>query len=97
MSKNPQGFTKSGRNLEWGSKTRKEEDRLRGNNNQARREAIETGLEQAACFWARGCSRPAVTTIYIQGWSEIPACATCARPHQQREERESHDYQRRVD
>lgn len=32
MSKNRQGFTRSGGNQEWGRKARKEEDRLRSTN-----------------------------------------------------------------
>ncbi len=46
MSKNPQGFTKSGGNQEWGRKARKEEDRLRGTNNSARNEAVDTGWDE---------------------------------------------------
>jgi hypothetical protein len=38
MSKNPHGGTTG--NMEWGRKHRKEEDRLRGLPNRARREAI---------------------------------------------------------
>lgn len=38
MSKNPTGGLTG--NMEWGSKARKEEDRLRGRNNAARRQAI---------------------------------------------------------
>lgn len=34
-------------NLEWGSKARKEEDRLRGNNNSDRRLAISEQLDEA--------------------------------------------------
>jgi hypothetical protein len=46
MSKNPHGFTRSGPAQEWGRKSRKEEDRLRGLNHAGRREAIETGLDE---------------------------------------------------
>lgn len=46
MSKNRQGFTRKGANQEWGRKARKEEDRLRGLNQIARREAVETGLDE---------------------------------------------------
>jgi hypothetical protein len=57
MSKNREGFTKSGGPIEWGSKARKEEARLRGSNNQARREAVEEGLAETHPRRCVGCFR----------------------------------------
>lgn len=60
-NKNREGFTRTGGPIEWGSKARKEEARLRGSNNAARREAIEEGLEEVAETPTRlcvGCFNP---------------------------------------
>jgi hypothetical protein len=48
MSKNRQGFVRSGGNQEWGPKARKEEDRLRNTNALARQEALDLELAMLA-------------------------------------------------
>lgn len=45
MSRNRNGHLQG--NLEWGSKARKEEDRLRGRNNSARKASIRDQVEAA--------------------------------------------------
>lgn len=47
MAKNPEGNPGKGGPQEWGSKGRKEEARLRGLNNKARRNAIKDQKENS--------------------------------------------------